>query len=279
MYFVSVVVFLVDAIFSWHYFLTPDPYLVRRWLISSWKKWKRHIAAPSCILLVSYASLKLHKNLIREIGSNGSKMCGLIYSVLLVDPLLMFSETVWSYYDDLFIYWIHPAVDSFLEASVHRVNNPQAIAITIGTKPISVVTISWFESWDFYRHSVLSLIVWKKKRNGKENWECFDFLALQREENFFVLFLLQRQGPLRGIELSLEAFEEDSVSDDSRSMSLLFSFSTPCLIFLSVTLPMDSARSSARDGCLSTFFTGAFMNLFEWDERSVLFVSIELKVC
>lgn len=54
------------------------------------KKRKSHISAALCILLVSHANLKLHRSLIIEIESKGSKLCGFICVIMHFVVLLIF---------------------------------------------------------------------------------------------------------------------------------------------------------------------------------------------
>lgn len=58
------------------------------------KKRESHMAAPLQILLVLHANLKLHKNPIGMIGSEGSKLVSLNCAVIQFSILPMFFETV-----------------------------------------------------------------------------------------------------------------------------------------------------------------------------------------
>lgn len=81
------------------------PTTFRVLLMLTLKKMNSQIAAPSCTLLVSHANFYLHKNPTIEIGSKGlkgSKTYDFICAVIRFAILLIFLETVWSYFLDIF---------------------------------------------------------------------------------------------------------------------------------------------------------------------------------
>lgn len=75
-------------------------------------------------------------------------------------------------------------------------------------------------SLDFSSVVTYTVLLSEKVRDEEGDCVFFDFLFLWRGEVVHVFFLLRRLGPLRAIELSSDAFDDDSVSDGSGSISL-----------------------------------------------------------
>lgn len=61
-----------------------------------------HMAAPSCIPLVSYANLVWERKPIIDIRSNGSKVCNFICAVMGFDNVAMIFDNDMSYREERF---------------------------------------------------------------------------------------------------------------------------------------------------------------------------------